>query len=461
MKFEKVSPLTGETSAVCDYALIAKIEMRIEKLHAAFLVWKQKSFVDRQKVVSQVIARMMNQENILAQLITKEMGKPITQSLAEVKKCIESTKSLCEMNLDFLQTIMINQTQQKSLTYKQSQISVDALGIIYAIMPWNFPLWQAIRMIIPALISGNVIYLKHSEVTSEMGDQIEKLFEGLFEEPLLYHDMIEHSFTEKILSDQRVGGVSLTGSTKAGLSVSKEAQRGLKKYVLELGGSDPYIVCADADLPLAAKLVAQSRLQNTGQSCIAAKRCIVDHQIKDDFLSLIKSEFQKYQFGDPFSPQSTLGPLAHPRFKKALELQLTEFKTKTHAECVFRLEHQQSTVSAFTEAQIFLLKENNPWLSNQEFFSPNLLVIPYTQLSEAISIANSTDYGLGAGVFSKDAELSQKIALQIESGQVAINDFIRSESLLPFGGVKLSGVGRELGHAGFLEFTKTRVISRS
>jgi succinate-semialdehyde dehydrogenase / glutarate-semialdehyde dehydrogenase len=424
-------------------------------LERSYSVWKKKALVERQAILIKLVERMGARQELLAQLMSLEMGKPILQSQAEVKKCIQSIEILCQKEVNFLQP------QEMKSSYKKSLIVRQPLGVVYAIMPWNFPLWQVIRMVIPALIAGNVIYLKHSEVTPQMGFEIEKMFEGLFEHPILLHDLIEHKHTEKVLSHTAVGGVSLTGSTQAGLTVAGIATKYLKKYVLELGGSDPYVVCADADLKLAARMIVKSRMQNTGQSCIAAKRCLFDRKIKEEFLDLVKKEFSTYQFGPPLQTETTLGPLAHPRFKVAVQKQLNDFKAATQAEVVAVQKQSEPDKSAYVDAHIFLIAKNSVWLKNQEFFSPNLIMMPFDTESEALQIANATDFALGAGVFSQDIERAEALASGLHAGQVSINDFVKSEASLPFGGMKLSGIGRELGQQGFHEFTQIKVVSRS
>ncbi len=455
MEFKKFSPVTGELIKSYAYALPDQIEQALNQLHRTFANWRNKPWNERQNRLKPVLDRLKKRKILFAEMISNEIGKPFDQSIAEVEKCMTTIAGCLELDLSFLNSFVV-----KSV-YAESEISYQPLGIIYSIMPWNFPLWQAIRMIMPGLLSGNVILLKHSEITPEMGNLIEELFQDLDDGPLLKNLFIEHELTERILSDQRVRGVSLTGSTEAGLKVSAVANKYLKKYVLELGGSDPYLILGDANLVESAKQVSQSRLQNTGQSCIAGKRCLVHESIKDEMIDRLKNEFSTYKFGAPYEPGIKLGPLADVKFKTALIKQLENFKAVTGAQKIYHHGFKGSGQGAFVEAEIYLLTTNHEWMRDQEFFAPVLTVIPFKNDDEAIKIANSTIYGLGAGIFSKDITRAKNMAEKIQAGQVVINDIIKSDLSLPFGGTKMSGIGRELGKNGFIEFTEMKVISKS
>lgn len=455
MKFKKFSPLTGEIIQEYEYASGQEVDLALARLHKSFQQWRQLTPAQRQQNLLPLVQRLTEKKSIFAETISSEMGKLYSEALAEVEKSIKSIDVWLKMDLSFL-----SEFQVQSI-YKNSNIATNPLGVIYAIMPWNFPLWQAVRMMIPALLSGNVILLKHAEINPEVGRLIEEVFSTSNEQTLVLHRLASHDLTEKILSDERVQGVSLTGSTRAGLTISSLAAKYLKKCVLELGGSDPYIVYPDADLALAAKTIAKSRLQNAGQSCIAAKRCLVHKSIQDEFLSLLKAEFFKYEYGHGHDLKASLASLADVKFKKYLLAQLQELKINTNAELIFDKPHQQNEKSAFVNAQIYFVAQNSSWFKDQEFFAPVLLVFSFNSAEEALQIANSTSYGLGAAVFSKNIEFARAQAAQIQAGQVAINDFIKSDVMLPFGGVKMSGLGRELGKNGFFEFTTTKVISKS
>ncbi|MBC7419332.1 MAG: aldehyde dehydrogenase family protein [Bdellovibrio sp.] len=455
MNFETINPANGERLGSYAVSTSVEVEQAIATLHFSFTQWRDLAYADRQNFLKKLADNLTAQQEMFATLMTNEMGKPIKESRAEVKKCIQAIKSYCERDLSLLEKKSVH------TIYKQSDISHEPLGVIYAIMPWNFPLWQVVRMVVPALLSGNVVLLKHSQITVQTGNEFEKLFRDVWSQPLLFHRMIAHEQTEKVMQDPRVQGISLTGSTRAGISAASAAALSLKKYVLELGGSDAYIVLEDAPLAAAAKALAKGRLLNTGQSCICVKRCLVHSSKQNELIELLKKEFESFKFGNPLDDKTDLGSLAHPKFKEALKKQLLELTENTSAKNVYRKAHGQSEKSAFVDAEIYLLKENSPWLAEQEFFAPILLVIPFQTDEQAIEIANSSIFGLGGGVWSADLARAQKVASAMIAGQVAINDVIKSDVSLPFGGFKKSGVGREMGDAGLFEFTQTKVISSS
>ncbi|MBC7465754.1 MAG: aldehyde dehydrogenase family protein [Bdellovibrio sp.] len=453
--WKSIDPITGAEKETFSHVSPAQIESTISELHQSYQAWSKLKISDRQVVLKIFQTKLEAEKETLAKLITEEMGKPIKESTAEVKKCIDTISSYLAFDYSFLE----NQTVHS--IYKESRIQHHPLGIIYGIMPWNFPLYQAVRMFIPPLLAGNVVLLKHSEVSPKMGQLLDRLFQGVWTESLFHHILASSDDTEKIMADPRVNGVSLTGSVKAGFSVSQLAGKYLKKSVFELGGSDPCLILADADLKAAAQMVAKARLMNTGQSCICIKRCLVDRSVLPQFLELVKAEFSKYKFGNPSEKTTDLGPLAHPRFKVALKKQLEELRKHTGAEKIFSLPHGQTENGAYVDAEIYLLNKNSDWLRDQEFFGPILLVIPFANSEEGIAIANSTEFALGASLWSTNLETAKQVADKIFAGQVTINDMVKSDMTLPFGGFKASGLGRELGVDGFMEFTQTKVISYS
>lgn len=442
MPFRTQDPFTGKELASYDYSTEIQVLDAIATLSVSGGKWRGLSPRARQERLLVVAERLGQQTEKLARLISSEMGKPFHEAQAEIIKCKITIERACRAELDFL---------APRLT-ENSEIKHEPLGVIYSIMPWNYPFWQAIRMVMPALLAGNTILLKHSELTPLSALALEGVFAGLFDTPVLLNLFIPHDLTDFILSREEVGGVSLTGSVQAGRIVSKVAAEYFKKVVLELGGSDPYIVCADADLKLAAAKIAKGRLLNCGQSCISAKRAIVSRDVLAEFLELLKSEFDQYQFGHD------LGPLANTRFKTALAKQVQELQLNTGAKQIYFKPNLQSPNSAFVDAEIYLLNENSQWLRNQEFFGPILLVIAFDSIAEAIEIANSTEFGLGGGVFSQNLPAAKKLAAGIAAGQVAINEIISTDLSRPFGGVKSSGMGRELGIESYFEFTQTKVM---
>lgn len=448
-----VNPVTGLEKEAWVHASAKELEAGLCELQNSFLTWSLLTISQRQNFLIQFLENFIQRKDEIALLITEEMGKPLKESIAEVKKCILTIQSYLKFDYHFLEN------QNLSSIYKKSFIHHQPVGIVYSIMPWNFPFYQVIRMMIPSLLGGNVVLLKHSEITPKSGQFFNILFEGVWTKLLVKNLLLNHEMTDSIIGDYRVGGVSITGSTTAGLIISSAAGKYMKKSVLELGGSDASLICADANLEKAAKSVALGRLMNTGQSCICIKRCVVDVKILKKFLDLLKIEFQSYEFGDPVSLKTDLGPLAHPKFKKSFHDQTAHFKVATKAQLIFSKTHGQAESSAYVDSEIYLLKENSEWLYDQEFFGPLLIVIPFHSEAEAITIANSTQFGLGASVWSEDILRAQKISLSLIAGQIAINDIVKSDMTLPFGGFKKSGLGRELSPLGILEFTQSKVIS--
>lgn len=449
--FSTTNPYSNQKIKDWEYATSEKIQDVMSSLSKGFQSWKSLTPQERQSKLLQVIKQIEGKKDQLSRSITEQMGKPILQSQAEVQKSIDTALRLCDMNIDFLKS------SEVSSAYRSSEIKHEPLGVIVGIMPWNFPLWQTIRMIFPALLAGNTILLKSSEITPEIGQIIEDCFaKSGIELTVLKHVMFSHEMTESILSNSQVGGVSITASTLAGQTVGALAGKYLKKAIFELGGSDPYLVLTDAALAYAAKKIVQSRLNNCGQVCISAKRVLVQESQLSEFINLCQKEMLKFKSGDPFDELTQLGPLSHLKFKQKFEQQIQQVlpfceQIKTNV--------NSSLQGASVETMILVFKENHPILKELEIFGPALIVIPYQTLDQAIEIANSTIFGLGAAVFSKDLAQAKKVAESLIAGQVAINDLVKSDVDLPFGGFKMSGHGRELGHSGFFEFTQTKVIS--
>lgn len=454
MPFQTSDPATGAVTASYEYATDVAVKTVVERLSEAQADWQSETWGQRQAVLRPLTGRMESEKENLARLISNEMGKPVREARDEVSKCLKTIERILQSDLSF-----IDDQKRASAIYSSAVVQQKPLGVIYSIMPWNLPLWQAVRMVMPALLAGNTILLKHSELTPKTGLALQRLFAELYPKPLLLNVFASHEQTEDILADSRVGGVSLTGSVGAGRKVYETAAKYFKKAVLELGGSDPYVVLPDADLEVAAQLIAKGRLLNAGQTCISVKRCLVARNILDDFLVLLKKEFDKAVYGAPLDEKTTLGPLAHRRFKDSLQLQLQELRNRTGAQRVYAHPHGQSPDSAYVDAEIYLLSENSDWLRDQEIFAPVLLVMPYDTAEQAVEIANATEFALGAGVIGRDLVRAQQVAEKIHAGHVAINSLVATDLSLPFGGFKSSGLGRELGHEAYFEFLQTKVIA--
>lgn len=445
------NPRTGEKIKEYRFSSEAEVFKSIEALHQGFAQWKKLSFKQRQEKLSRVVDILEKNHQQLAKSMTEEMGKSLDQSLAEVQKCIDSAKYLCTMDEDPLKSYLV-----PNKTYDQSEVTFEPLGVLLSILPWNYPAWQGVRAFFPNLLAGNTILLKHSEVTPSTGDLFQDYFKQAGLSDLLQHHIFSHDLTEKVIADPRVGGVSITGSVGAGKTISELCSRHFKKSVLELGGSDPAVVLENADLIKTCKSVAKSRLQNAGQVCISVKRLFIPATLKNEILNQLKQAYT-----DVLTAKIELvGPLAQTRFKQDYNKIVAELKK--HSELIFEYDmnsQNKNDHTAFVNPCILYFNKTHELLKTTEVFGPCLIVIPYHSVDEAIELANSTVFGLGASVYGADLKQCQHVALQLQAGQVSINDFVRSDVCLPFGGYKMSGHGREVGHQGFFEFTQTKVIS--
>jgi len=382
-------------------------------------------------------------------MITLEMGKVLSEARAEVEKSADGCMYFAENSEKFLADQTIKTESRKSL------VSFHPTGTILAVMPWNFPFWQVIRFAAPALMAGNVGVLKHASNVSGCSLLLEKAFiEAGFPEGVFQSLIIDNRQIESVLQSDIVQGVALTGSEFAGSNVASIAGKYIKKCVLELGGSDPFIVLADADLELAAKIATQSRMQNAGQSCISAKRFIVDKRVKEDFTARFLENIKALRQGDPLLETTTTGPLARVDLADTLEKQLNG-SIERGAKL---LAGGRGAGANFTPA---LLDQVKPGMQafDEETFGPLAAIITVSSEEEAVDVANSSRYGLGSSVWTRDLERGEKVARQIESGSVFINALMKSDARMPFGGVKKSGYGRELSEYGIKEFVNVKSIS--
>lgn len=451
--FTTVNPATGELLQTREYASETGIDRSLEKLRDGYVIWKKKSVVERQKILSALVGEFKKLKSEFTLAMTKTMGKPIAESEAEFNKSVQAVDYLCELDINVLKT-----TEMKDPT-KRHEIRHEPMGIIVGVMPWNFPMWQAVRMIFPTLISGNTVLLKHSEITTEIGDLFLKAFHSLnLQHNIFDHQIFSHTLTEKIISDSRVGGLSITGSIKAGKTVGEMAGRHLKKAVLELGGSDPSLVFADCDLDKTANAVLKSRFMNSGQVCISTKRVFVENSILNAFLDKITALFRSYKADDPMRSTTKVGPLAHIKFKNEFNQQMQT--VALHSEKL--VENTMDIMprdTAYVSPQILLFKKHIDFFKTNEIFGPALCIIPFSSEGEALNQANSTIFGLGASIYTQNQKRIENLSRELEVGQVVINNFVSSDVKLPFGGQKQSGLGRELGQDGFLEFSQTKVVS--
>ncbi|MFT6333196.1 MAG: succinate-semialdehyde dehydrogenase/glutarate-semialdehyde dehydrogenase [Lentimonas sp.] len=424
------------------------MDKRINFSQNSFLLWKETSLPDRQKTITKIAEILRQNQEQYSLLITQEMGKPISQSHTEIEKCA----ALCDYYAANLAKFLKPKKQKNSI------IRFDPLGIILGIMPWNFPFWQVIRFAIPTIAAGNVVILKHSNNVQKCASAIEEIFNQACEIKNIFTNLkIDKEQIPQIIAHKNVKAVSLTGGKKAGQEVAKHAGANIKKCLLELGGNDPYIILKDADLDLAAKMCVQSRMINAGQSCIGAKRIIAVKEIHQELVEKLTKEVQKYQMGDPFLAETNFGPMANLNQRNEVDFQVQE-SIKKGAKLIFggfvpNLQGNFYPPTILTN----VLKEMPAY--NEEIFGPIVSIINVEDEKMAIKIANDSEFGLGAGIFSKNINKARKLARLINSGNVSINNFVKSNPELPFGGVNSSGFGRELANFGMMEFVNVKTVT--
>jgi succinate-semialdehyde dehydrogenase/glutarate-semialdehyde dehydrogenase len=448
---QSINPYTEEIIADIPLLSPREISAQIERSRQAFLDWSGMPLSDRTALVKRLGEHLRAEKRKYAELITKEMGKAIKESLAEIEKCAW----LCDYYVENAGRML---TPEEIITEnKKSTVVFQPLGVALAIMPWNFPFWQAFRFGIPAVTVGNVVLLKHASNVPLTALSIEDAFRRAgFPENVFKTLIIDAKQTLDLIDTDVVDAVSLTGSNGAGEQVGAHAGGKIKKLVLELGGSDPFIVLDDADLEKAGKTAANARMINAGQSCIAAKRFIVMDTVVDEFRKHFVNRLKELKVGDPMDESTDVGPLARRDLLDALKKQLQDAKAKG-AEIVETNPVPSKKGFFFSPVVVF-----NPRLDSkvmkEEVFGPVAPVVVVKSEDEAVRIANDTEFGLGASVWSKNMERAEKLAARIQSGFVAINDMVKSDPRLPFGGVKKSGIGRELSGYGLKEFVNIKTI---
>ncbi len=455
MEIKIINPSTEETINTIAEHTWAEIENKIEKTHLAFRNWKNVSFAKKSELWLNIAKLLRANKNKYAELMALEMGKPLSQGLGEVEKCAW----VCEYYAENAESQLKDYHIKTEMT--KSYVSYEPIGIILAIMPWNFPFWQVIRFAAPTLMAGNTAILKHSPNTAGTSIEIEKLFleagfpENVFTNILIHQNNVP-TVIKKVIEHHHISAVTLTGSARAGASVAEIAGSVIKKSVLELGGSDPYIVLEDADLEPSVSACLTGRIINSGQSCIAAKRMIVHKNIKDDFINLLKKKMSSFKVGNPLESAVDLGPIARKDLRTYLHWQVQE-SIKNGAIAELGCQIPDGKGFFYPLSILSNVKKGMPAF-DEEIFGPVASIISFDDVNEAIELANDHKYGLGGAVFSKDIDKAEQIAKKLETGSVQINDFVRSDPRLPFGGIKNSGYGRELSALGIKEFVNAKTI---
>lgn len=449
------NPWTGEVLAEVSLTAETEIEQAMQKAHQAFKNWhKHIAIYERLEPVEQLALLLRRQRETLALLITQEMGKRYGEALAEIDKCAGLCDVYVRHSIDWLEPEQIATEARKSF------VQALPLGVVLLVMPWNFPFWQVIRAAIPALIAGNSVLLKHASNVPLCAQALLALFQQAgFKEGLFNVVFVNGSQVARLVRHPHIRGVSLTGSEPAGRAVAQVAAEDFKKVVLELGGSDPFIVLEDANLSLALDTAIQSRFNNAGQSCIAAKRFIIDKYHYADFCDALSERIQALKIGDPMDSETDIAPLAR-----------VEHGTELHEQVVGTLSAGARLCcgGAIWSAhkgcyQPTLLANAMPGMKafDEETFGPVATITKASDIQHAISLANSSHFGLGSTVFTQDSTTAQTIAENLRTGCTYINGLMRSDPRLPFGGTGNSGVGREMGRLGLLEFTNLKTIVHS
>jgi succinate-semialdehyde dehydrogenase/glutarate-semialdehyde dehydrogenase len=446
-----VNPATEEVLASFDAFGPDEVEMAVSEAHDAFLAWRERPIAERAVPMRALASLLRKRVDRYARLATLEMGKPIAEAKAEIEKCAFGTEHFAQNAARYLADEEIRANARRSL------VAYQPLGVVLAVMPWNFPFWQVVRFAAPALMAGNAAVLKHASNVPQCALAIEEAFrEAGFPQGLLRTVLVAGSAIEPIIADDRIRAVTLTGSSDTGSRIAELAGRALKKTVLELGGSDPYIVLADADLELAATTAVRARNQNNGQSCIAAKRFIVVDKVADDFERRFAKGVEDLVVGDPLDAKTQVGPLARRDLLDTLERQVEE-SVRAGARVLTGGERLRGKGYFFRPTVLTNVTSDMPAF-REETFGPVAAVVRVTDAEEAVRVANDSAYGLGASIWTRDVALGERLARRIESGSVFVNGMVASDPRLPFGGIKRSGYGRELSAVGAREFTNIQTI---
>ncbi len=451
MKIESRSPTTGELLESFETASDADVERALAGAERAFQGWRQTSFAERAAPMRAAARLLRERKTRYATTMAREMGKPVAQGEAETEKCA----TCCDWYAEHAERILAEEPRQTEA--RRSGVRYDPLGPVLAVMPWNFPLWQVFRFAAPALMAGNTGLLKHaSNVTRSALDIEEVLRDAGFPDGAFRTLVLESKRVARLIEDPRVRAVTLTGSEGAGSQVGAAAGRALKKSVLELGGSDPFVVLEDADVERAAQVAADARLINSGQSCIAAKRFIVVEPVFDRFLARFTEEMGARRMGDPEARETQIGPQARPELRDELHRQV-ERSVERGAKLLLGGRVPEGP-GAFYPATVLTGVEHGMAAFDEETFGPVAAVVRARDEADAVALANRSSFGLGASLWTRDVQRAERIVPQLEVGCVFVNALVKSDPRLPFGGVKRSGYGRELAEHGIREFTNTKSV---
>ena len=451
MSIQSINPATGEVLENFQEMSTSEIDGILQAAETTFREWRKRPFVERTKRMRQAAALLRAGKEKYARTMALEMGKPIVQGEMEVEKCAWA----CDYYAEHAEAFLAEQPRETDAS--RSYIRFDPLGPVLAIMPWNFPFWQVFRFAAPALMAGNAGILKHASNVPRCALQIEEVFrESGFPENLFRTVLVGSGKVAGITADPRIRAATLTGSDSAGSKVAEQAGREIKKTVLELGGSDPFIVLEDADVQKAAKTAADARLINSGESCIAAKRFIVVEKVANTFLEVFVAEMRSRKMGDPLDRQTQVGPQARHDLRESLHRQVEE-SVKRGAQLLLGGRMPESPGAFYPPTVLAGVNKGMPAF-DEETFGPVAAVIRARDEGDAIRLANDSPFGLGASLWTQDRERAEQLVGEIEAGCVFVNELVKSDPRLPFGGVKRSGYGRELSEYGIREFMNIKSV---
>ncbi|MEA3034812.1 MAG: succinate-semialdehyde dehydrogenase / glutarate-semialdehyde dehydrogenase [Sphingomonadales bacterium] len=450
--FSSVNPATGEEIATYPELTPGEVEAKVDAAARAFRQWRTTGYEERSALLYRIADRFEAEKARLARTASLEMGKTYASSIAEVEKCVAGFRVFAKDG-----PFMLAPQRQKLATGGTAELRWLPIGPILAVMPWNFPYWQVVRFLAPTIMAGNVGLLKHASIVQGVAGLIEEMVVAAGAPDGLFQNLaIKSGAVAGLIADDRVAAVTLTGSEGAGQSVAEAAGKALKKVVLELGGSDPFVVMPSADLDEAAKQAVKARIQNTGQSCICAKRMIVHTDIYEPFMELFSAAMKAVRAGDPFDPSTDMGPLSSVEQRDTVLKQLDEAKS-LGATLLFGGETPDSPGAYLSAGIITDVPLDSPLMA-EEIFGPIAMVFRAGDIDEAICIANDIPFGLGSSVWTKDADEQERFVRDIEAGMTAINQMLASSPEAPFGGIKRSGHGRELSRYGLHEFMNLKTV---
>jgi succinate-semialdehyde dehydrogenase / glutarate-semialdehyde dehydrogenase len=451
MKIISINPYTEEINGEFEALTFDQCDAAVKRARAALPAWQSLAVNERAKLLEGIIAGLETKKRFFAHLITREMGKPVRQAVSEIDKCILLCRYYLQNSPRFLQDEII------ATESARSYVTFEPLGIVLGIMPWNFPFWQVLRFAVPTLIAGNACLLKHASTVPMVALEIAELFiDGGFPESIFQTLLTDAGTAGELIDQERIDGVSLTGSVVAGSKVGSLAGKRIKKLVLELGGSDPFIVLDDADVEHAARKAVQARTANTGQSCLAPKRMIVAAAVAAEFEERFVANLRAVKIGDPMEEETDLGPLARRDLVEELQAVLAD--ALDHGAKATYGPQPPTGKGFFFQPAVVTEVTSEMRILREEVFGPLAPIIVARDEQEMIEQANATEFGLGASIWSRNVGRAEDLSRHIRAGFVAINRIVKSDPRLPFGGIKKSGVGRELSHYGLRGFVNVKTV---